>query len=83
MLRLEGGPYHGMSFMLSVWPPPDRLTEDNFVLLIGDGIAYRLESHSQITDEQAAKMPNVMRGALYKLAGDELEERPKAHGENG
>ena len=70
IFKLEGGPYHGLMFPLLVWPPPERLTEENFPLLIGDGIAYRLVSKSKITDEQAAKMPNVARGALYKLESD-------------
>lgn len=41
------------------WPGPEKLDFMGFTLV--------KVSHSQITDEQRAKMTHVMRGALYRV----------------
>jgi len=75
-VRLEGGPLDGNQLSINVWPPPEELQFQKQIL-VGDGEAepgnslrYRRVSYSGISDEQAAKMPNVARGGLYEYVDE-------------
>jgi hypothetical protein len=74
-VKMEGGPHDGLSQLYELgWPPPEAVT----VVVVTPGVCavgrnpaggndYVQVSRSRITDEQAAAMPNVQRGALYSF----------------
>lgn len=61
-IRFQGGPLDGAQAYCAKngmeWPPPETLPAN-------DGVVYRRESYSIITDEQREGMTHIMRGALY------------------
>lgn len=76
LIRFEAGPVDGCDWMLCRndigWPPPATVEVND--------IQYRLVSYSQIPDSVHAKMPHVLRGAVYRyfeapaVSGDRMED---------
>lgn len=58
LIRLQGGPWDGENRVTRVWPPPERIELE--------GGAYRQTRRSQLSDEEAAALPFIIRAAEYE-----------------
>ena len=62
-LEFSGGVRQSTCKFLGIdWPPPERLDIQGFIMV--------RHSMSEITDEQRSVLTRVMRGAVYRPAGE-------------
>lgn len=61
--RFNGGPFDGKLAGITIWPPPEVITEL-------EGGVYHLTNYSRLTDEQASH-PNIARGCEYEWSANE------------